>query len=61
MPEVVVILVIAPFILGGSRLPHLGEERGKPVRGFKKNLSDFPDEVAKNDKENKRHKDGPSA
>jgi len=61
MPALVVILVIAIFIFGGSRLPRLGERPGKAIRGFKKSLADSPDEVATRDKENKGLKDGPSA
>ncbi len=53
MPELVIILVIALVIFGGSRLPQLGEGLGKAIRGFKKGLSDSPDDTAKKDKENK--------
>jgi sec-independent protein translocase protein TatA len=55
MPELVIILVIALVIFGGSRLPQLGEGLGKAIRGFKKGVSDSTDEAAKKDKEN--HKD----
>jgi sec-independent protein translocase protein TatA len=51
MPELVVILVIALVIFGGSRLPQLGEGLGKAIKGFKKGLSDSPDEAAKKDKD----------
>ena len=40
MPELVIILVIALVIFGGSRLPQLGEGLGKAIRGFKKGLSE---------------------
>ncbi len=53
MPELVIILIIALVIFGGSRLPQLGEGLGKAIRGFKKGLSDSPEEKTKKDKENK--------
>ena len=53
MPELLIILVIALVIFGGSRLPQLGEGLGKAIRGFKKGLSDGPDEASRKDKENK--------
>lgn len=49
MPELIVILVIALVIFGGSRLPQLGEGLGKAIKGFKKGLSDAPDETGKKD------------
>lgn len=52
MPELIIILVIALVIFGGSRLPQLGEGLGKAIRGFKKGLSDSPDEAAKKEKDN---------
>jgi sec-independent protein translocase protein TatA len=54
MPELVIILVIALVIFGGSRLPQLGEGLGKAIRGFKKGVSDSTDEAAKKDKENNK-------
>lgn len=55
MPELVIILIIAMVIFGGSRLPQLGEGLGKAIRGFKKGLQDTPEEAAKKEteKENK--------
>jgi sec-independent protein translocase protein TatA len=50
-PELVIILVIALVIFGGSRLPQLGEGLGKAIRGFKKGISDTQDEAAKKEKE----------
>ncbi len=50
-PELVIILVIALVIFGGSRLPQLGEGLGKAIRGFKKGISDSQDEAAKKEKE----------
>ena len=55
-PELVIILVIALVIFGGSRLPQLGEGLGKAIRGFKKGISDTQDEAAKKEKE-KENKD----
>ena len=56
MPELVIILVIALVIFGGSRLPQLGEGLGKAIRGFKKGVSDSTDEAAKKEKEKENHK-----
>ncbi len=49
MPELVVLLIIALVIFGGSRLPQLGEGLGKAIKGFKKGLSDSDDAAKKND------------
>ncbi|MGE5172740.1 MAG: twin-arginine translocase TatA/TatE family subunit [Betaproteobacteria bacterium] len=54
--ELIIILVIALVIFGGSRLPQLGEGLGKAIRGFKKGLSDA-DAAAKKEKEDKEDKD----
>jgi len=54
LPELVVILVIALVIFGGSRLPQLGEGLGKAIRGFKKGLSDSPDDTVKKDKDDNK-------
>jgi sec-independent protein translocase protein TatA len=51
-PELVIILVIALVIFGGSRLPQLGEGLGKAIRGFKKGISDSTADAGKKDKEN---------
>jgi len=58
MPELLVILVIALVIFGGSRLPQLGEGLGKAIKGFKKGISDSPDEISKDTgkKDNKDNK-----
>ncbi len=55
MPELIIILVIALVIFGGSRLPQLGEGLGKAIRGFKRGMFDTPDDSKKdqNDKEPK--------
>ena len=50
-PELVIILVIALVIFGGSRLPQLGEGLGKAIKGFKKGISDTSAEAAKKEKE----------
>ncbi len=50
--ELIVILIIALVIFGGSRLPQLGEGLGKAIRGFKKGLSESADA-------NKTNKDKP--
>jgi len=57
-PELVIILVIALVIFGGSRLPQLGEGLGKAIRGFKKGMSDATDAATKKEKEDKDEKKG---
>jgi len=57
-PELVIILVIALVIFGGSRLPQLGEGLGKAIRGFKKGISDSQDEAAKKEKEKEKENKG---
>ncbi len=52
-PELIIILVIALVIFGGSRLPQLGEGLGKAIRGFKKGMSDGSDASAKKEKDDK--------
>jgi sec-independent protein translocase protein TatA len=52
-PELIIILVIALVIFGGSRLPQLGEGLGKAIRGFKKGMSDASDAASKKEKEDK--------
>jgi sec-independent protein translocase protein TatA len=56
MPELVIILVIALVIFGGSRLPQLGEGLGKAIRGFKKGISDSHEEAAKKEDKDKENK-----
>jgi len=62
VPELLVILVIVVVIFGAKRLPELGEGLGKAIRGFKKGISDTPDEITKDagKKENKDNKDAKS-
>ena len=58
-PELVIILVIALVIFGGSRLPQLGEGLGKAIRGFKKGMTDgTTDAAAKKEKDDKDEKKG---
>ncbi len=52
-PELIIILVIALVIFGGSRLPQLGEGLGKAIRGFKKGMSDASEEASKKEKDDK--------
>jgi sec-independent protein translocase protein TatA len=47
MPELLVILLIVIVIFGASRLPQLGEGLGKAIKGFKKGISDSPDDANK--------------
>jgi sec-independent protein translocase protein TatA len=60
MPELIVILIIALVIFGTNRLPQLGEGLGKAIRGFKKGISDSPDEIGKDadKKDNKNNNVG---
>jgi sec-independent protein translocase protein TatA len=53
MPELIVILVIVLVIFGANRLPQLGEGLGKAIKGFKKGITDSPDEAAKKDNNTK--------
>ncbi len=53
MPELIVILVIALVIFGGSRLPQLGEGLGKAIRGFKKGMTESSDAASKKEEKDK--------
>lgn len=53
MPELVIILVIALVIFGGSRLPQLGEGLGKAIKGFKKGVSGSEESAKKDESEKK--------
>jgi len=57
-PELVIILVIALVIFGGSRLPQLGEGLGKAIRGFKTGMSHATEAATKKEKEDKDEKKG---
>jgi sec-independent protein translocase protein TatA len=52
MPELIIILVIALVIFGGSRLPQLGEGLGKAIKGFKKGIGS--QDEGKNDEKEKK-------
>ncbi|MFA5074317.1 MAG: twin-arginine translocase TatA/TatE family subunit [Nitrospirota bacterium] len=56
MPELLVILIIALIIFGGTRLPQIGEGLGKAIRGFKKGVSDSSDETTKDSKKENSNK-----
>ena len=60
MPELVIILIIAMVMFGGSRLPQLGEGLGKAIRGFKRGLADESPESPKkeDDKKDAENKKG---
>ena len=36
MPELIIILLIALVVFGAGKLPQIGENMGKAIRGFKK-------------------------
>jgi len=40
MPELLVILLIALIVFGAGKLPSIGMDIGKAIRGFKKGLSE---------------------
>jgi sec-independent protein translocase protein TatA len=40
VPEMAIILVIAVFLFGSSKLPQLGKGLGEAISGFKKALKD---------------------
>lgn len=43
-PELIIILVIVLIIFGVGKLPQIGEDIGKAIKGFKKGVSE-PDEI----------------
>ncbi len=51
--ELIIILVIALIIFGGSRLPQLGEGLGKAIRGFKKGMTESSDAASKKEEKDK--------
>ena len=57
VPELLVILGIALFIFGPSKLPQIGSGLGKAIRDFKKGISD--DEEAVKDEKKESPKDLP--
>jgi sec-independent protein translocase protein TatA len=56
MPELIVILIIVLVIFGANRLPQLGEGLGKAIKGFKKGISDAPNQENGSDASKKEHK-----
>jgi sec-independent protein translocase protein TatA len=45
MPEVIVILLIVLIVFGVGKLPEIGSGLGKAIRGFKKGMSEDPDQT----------------
>lgn len=45
MPELIVILLIILIVFGIGKLPEIGEGLGKAIRGFKKGVSEEPDQT----------------
>ena len=56
MPELIVILIIVLVIFGANRLPQLGEGLGKAIKGFKKGISDAPNQESGSDAGKKENK-----
>ncbi len=56
MPELIIILVIVLVIFGANRLPQLGEGLGKAIKGFKKGISDSPNQDNGSDAAKKENK-----
>ncbi len=44
MQELLIILVIVLIVFGVGKLPEIGEGLGKAIRGFKKGMSEGPDQ-----------------
>ena len=47
MPELIIILLIALVIFGAGKLPEIGASLGRTITGFKKALSEPPDDQEK--------------
>ena len=47
MPELIIILVIALIIFGAGKLPEVGSSLGKAIIGFKRALSEPPEDQEK--------------
>ena len=43
-PELIVIFIIAFFVFGANKLPEIGNDLGKAIRGFKKAISETEDD-----------------
>ena len=56
-PEVIVILVVALLMFGGSRIPELGRGLGLGLRGFRDALRGGEDPAAEADKKADKAKD----
>ncbi len=47
--ELIVILIIALFVIGPERLPKFGKAMGKAIRGLKKYVNEFTEELKDDD------------
>ncbi|MBI3354252.1 MAG: twin-arginine translocase TatA/TatE family subunit [Nitrospirae bacterium] len=56
MPELLVILVIVLLIFGVGKLPEIGANLGKAIKGFKKGMSDTEIDVTPKKEEDKEKK-----
>ena len=45
LPEVTVILILAPLIFGPKKLPELGKQLGKTLKSLKKASNEFQNEI----------------
>jgi sec-independent protein translocase protein TatA len=60
MQELLIILVIVLIVFGVGKLPEIGEGLGKAIRGFKKGVSDGPDQAGRSsDRSTHRSDDKP--
>ena len=51
--ELLIILIIALFLLGGKKLPEVGAGLGKGLRAFKKGLNEINEEVKPEEEKDK--------
>jgi sec-independent protein translocase protein TatA len=42
-PELIVVFIIAFFVFGANKLPEIGNDLGKAIRGFKKAITENDD------------------
>ncbi len=61
MQELLVILVIALLLFGGKRLPEVGKNLGKAIRGFRQAEDETMKELRKAAEEGKAEKRGGTA
>jgi sec-independent protein translocase protein TatA len=47
LPELIVVFVIALLVFGPGKLPTVGKSLGEAIRGFKKALSEEPEDQQK--------------